>query len=116
VTGFAIDGISRRGQEALREVVPGYADEMQYRRLVDGLDMAIGFGVTTVVEPQNSIDDLALFERTRGEGRLRSRLVAALFHPPGTTSEELDEFERARAPGTTTTASAWRPSSCTSTT
>lgn len=97
VTGFAIDGISRRGQEALREVVPGYADEMQYRRVVDSLDLAMAFGITTVVEPQNSIDDLALFDRARSEGRLRSRLVVALFHPPGTTSEELDEFERARS-------------------
>jgi predicted amidohydrolase YtcJ len=52
-------------------------------------------GITTIVEPQNSVDDLPLFVRARDEGDLRSRLIAALFHPPGTTATELDEFEEA---------------------
>jgi predicted amidohydrolase YtcJ len=59
--------------------------------------MAARFGITTVVEPQNSIDDLALFARARAEGRAPSRVVAALFHPVGTTASDLDAFEKARA-------------------
>jgi hypothetical protein len=89
---FAVKGISREGQAALAAVVPGYSDARRYARMLDSLDMAIGFGITTVVEPQNSLDDLPLFERARSEGQLRSRVVAALFHPPQTTDDELDAF------------------------
>ncbi|MFF3492174.1 amidohydrolase [Streptomyces sp. NPDC002795] len=96
VRDFAVRGLSREGHRALRELgVPWASPERQYGRLVRSLDDAIRFGITTVVEPQNSLDDLALFERARAEGRLRSRLVAALFHPRGTSDADLDDFEAA---------------------
>ncbi|MFI5660936.1 amidohydrolase [Streptomyces sp. NPDC051684] len=96
VRDFAVRGLSRDGHRALRELgVPWASPERQYGRLVKSLDDAIRFGITTVVEPQNSLDDLTLFERARTEGRLRSRLVAALFHPRGTSDADLDEFEAA---------------------
>ncbi|MET9625536.1 amidohydrolase family protein [Streptomyces sp. NPDC006464] len=96
VKDFAVKGLSREGHRALRELgVPWAAPDRQYGRLARSLDDAIGFGITTVVEPQNSLDDLALFERARAEGRLRSRIVAALFHPRGTTEADLDEFAAA---------------------
>ncbi len=97
LTDFAVMGISRRGQAALEAVVPGYGRELQYERTLESLDLAIGYGITTVVEPQNSPDDLWIFERARAEGRLRSRLVAAMFHPVGTTETERREFDAARA-------------------
>ncbi|MFE0186860.1 hypothetical protein [Streptomyces sp. NPDC058989] len=75
--------------------VPWVSADRQYGRLAKSLDDAIGFGLTTVVEPQNSLDDLALFARARAEGRLRSRIVAALFHPRGTTDADLDDFAEA---------------------
>lgn len=96
VTGFAVMGISRTGQAALEGVVPGYARELQYDRTMESIDMAAAFGITTVVEPQNSPDDLWIFERARSEDRLRTRLVAAMFHPVGTTDAERDEFEAMR--------------------
>jgi len=34
--------------------------------------MAARYGITTIVEPQNSLDDLALFARARAEGQMRS--------------------------------------------
>ena len=89
---FAVMGLERAGQAALANVVPGYSDDRRYGRLLHSLDLAIEFGITTVVEPQNSVDDLPMFERARVESRLRSRLVAAFFHPPGTSDEDLDEF------------------------
>ena len=92
---FAVMGLERAGQAALAALVPAYSDERRYQRLVQSLDLAIGFGITTVVEPQNSVDDLPLFERARAEGRLRSRLIAALFHPPSTTDDDLDDFAEA---------------------
>ena len=96
VHDFAVLGISEEGQRALEPFVPGYAPETQYLRLVESLDMATAFGITTIVEPQNGLDDLALFERARDEGTLRSRLVAALLCLPGTTSSRLDELDGAR--------------------
>ena len=92
VGDFAVMGISREGQAALEAVVPGYARNLQYERTLESLDMAIELGITTIVEPQNSPEDMWIFERARDEGRLRSRLVAAMFHPAGTTDAERDEF------------------------
>jgi predicted amidohydrolase YtcJ len=97
VHDFAVLGLSEEGQRALEGVVPGYAKETQYERLVASLDMAIGYGITTIVEPQNGLDDLALFDRARREGTLRSRLIAALLCLPGTSSARLDELALARA-------------------
>lgn len=96
VGDFAVMGISRAGQAALEAVVPGYARGLQYDRTLESLEMAVGYGITTIVEPQNSPDDMWIFERARNEGRLRSRLAAAMFHPVGTTDEERDEFDTVR--------------------
>jgi hypothetical protein len=93
LTDFAVRGLSRTGMRALRERgVPWASTERQYQRLLGSLDRAIACGITTVVEPQNSPDDIALFTRARAEGRLRSRVVLAMFHPLGTTPEDRAEF------------------------
>ncbi|KUL33484.1 hypothetical protein ADL22_32980 [Streptomyces sp. NRRL F-4489] len=98
IKDFAVKGLSRDGHRALKELgVPWASADRQYGRLAKSLDDAIRFGITTVVEPQNSLDDLSLFERARAEGRLRSRIVAALFHPRGTTDADLDDFAAAAA-------------------
>jgi predicted amidohydrolase YtcJ len=96
VTDFAVMGLSRAGNAALAAQIPNFAPASAYRRLVHSLELAAACGITTIVEPQNSVDDLHLFARARDEGDLRSRLIAALFHLPGTTAAELDEFEEAR--------------------
>ncbi|MFB9523011.1 amidohydrolase [Streptomyces cremeus] len=96
ITEFAVKGLSRDGHRVLRALgVPWACQDRQYGRLAKSLDDAVGFGITTVVEPQNSLDDLALYERAAAEGRLRSRVVAALFHPRGTTAADLDDFAAA---------------------
>jgi hypothetical protein len=96
VTGFAVMGLSRAGLALMSSELPGLSPDGQYRRLSRALDMAIGYGITTIVEPQNSPDDIPLFVRARDEGTMRSRVIAAMFHPPGTTPEEVDEFEEAK--------------------
>ena len=96
VGDFAVMGISRAGQVELERFLPGYERSLQYERTLESLDMATASGITTVLEPQNSPEDLWIFERARAEGRLRSRLVAAMFHPVGTTEGELDAFDAAR--------------------
>ena len=93
VHDFAVRGLSRDGLAGLGRLGLPWADpDRQYARLLDSLDLAARFGITTVVEPQNSVDDLDLFLRARDEGRLRSRLVAALFHPRGTSAADLEDF------------------------
>jgi predicted amidohydrolase YtcJ len=95
LSDFATYGLSRDGLAALEPVVPAFGLAAQYARVRAGLRMASRYGITTVVEPQNSLDDLRLFDRARDEGDLRARIVAALFHPVGTTDSELDEFAAA---------------------
>ena len=97
LTDFAVMGLSRDGQAALAAQVPNFSTDEVYRGLVRSLDMAAELGITTAVEPQNSPDDIPLFVRASDEGRLRSRVIAALFHPPTTTADELDAFAEAKA-------------------
>jgi predicted amidohydrolase YtcJ len=92
VNDFAVHGLSRAGLSYLQDHVPAFSHEAQYERVLASLRMAASFGLTTVVEPQNSVDDIALFVRARQEGHLTSRLVAALFHPADCTPQDLDEF------------------------
>jgi len=93
VTDFAVKGLSRAGIRALRERgLPWASTDRQYTRLVSSLEHAIACGITTVVEPQNSPDDIALFERARAEDRLDPRLILAMFHASTTTADERLEF------------------------
>ncbi|HEX5017489.1 MAG TPA: amidohydrolase, partial [Actinomycetes bacterium] len=93
---FAVKGIADAGQKALAKVSPAFTPDALYRRVTSGLEMAARFGITTVVEPQNAIDDLKVFQRVRDEGRLTSRVETALFHPVGTSADTLDAFDAAR--------------------
>lgn len=95
VTNFAVLGLARDGQRAMAEFLPWASADRRYRRLVASLRMAADSGLTTVVEPQNSLDDVPLFTRARDEGELRSRLVLGLFHPRGTPASDLDDFAAA---------------------
>ena len=61
---------------------PGYERSQQYERTLASLDMATEFGITTVIEPQNSPDDVWIFERARHGGT--APLTADRGHvPPG---------------------------------
>src|SRR6476469_1592090 len=65
VTDFAVMGLSRDGQTALAGQVPNFAPDEMYRRLLRSRDIAAELGITTAVEPQNSLDDLPLFLEAR---------------------------------------------------
>ncbi len=90
---FATYGLSRAGLSTLEKLVPAYGNPAQYDRVRRGLAMAASFGITTVVEPQNSPDDISLFTSAADRGDLRARVIAALFYPVGTTPDDLAEFE-----------------------
>jgi predicted amidohydrolase YtcJ len=90
---FATYGLSRAGLSTLEKLIPAYGNPAQYDRVRRGLAMAASFGITTVVEPQNSPDDIRLFHQAAERDELRARVIAALFHPVGTTEADLAEFE-----------------------
>ena len=106
----------RRPAGPARGSCPATSAALQYERTLESIDMATAFGITTIVEPQNSPDDLWIFERARDEGRLRSRLVAAMFHPVGHERCRARRARRRCAHATTTTGCASGRSSSTSTT
>lgn len=96
VTDFAVMGLSKHGQAALAAQVPNFGTDATYRKLLRSLDMAAQLGITTAVDPQNATDDLPLFTKARDEGAMRSRVIAALFHTPETTPDDLAEFAAAK--------------------
>ncbi len=94
VGDFAVMGISRAGRPRSRAILPGYERVPSNTSARSrAWTWRSSLGITTIVEPQNSPDDMWIFERARDEGRLRSRLIAAMFHPVGTTDAERDEFD-----------------------
>jgi predicted amidohydrolase YtcJ len=88
-------GLAGDGHRALAAQLPWGSSERRYRRLSDSLQEAIRCGITTVVEPQSGLDDLPLYQRAREDGMLASRLIAALFLPPGGSMDCLEAFEEA---------------------
>lgn len=96
LTDLSSLGLSTGAEEALTRILPSRSPERRYRRLVSNLESAARFGITTVVEPQSSLEDLRMYERVRAEGRLPVRLQAALFHPRGMPEADLARYEEAR--------------------
>lgn len=83
VTDFYTSAMTEAGLAALQRDIPMYSPERRYRKLCSSMRMATSLGITTVVEPQVPLAELGLFTRASGEGRLSSRVIAALFHPVG---------------------------------
>lgn len=97
-TGILYGGAASGGDgwEEMSAVLPQPTPEEAYQRSARNLGDAIRFGITTIVDPQSSPDELPLHERAEREGALKSRLRVALFHPPGTSEEEIRVFEQIR--------------------
>jgi predicted amidohydrolase YtcJ len=83
VTDFYTCAMSEAGLAGLRADIPMYSPERRYRKLQSSMRMATALGITTAVEPQVPLAELALFERALAEGVLTSRVIVALFHPVG---------------------------------
>ena len=81
VTDFYTSAMTTAGLDALRRDIPLYSPERRYRRMLSSLRMATAAGITTAVEPQVPLAEMPLMLRARDEGRLSSRVIAALFHP-----------------------------------
>ncbi|GAA2892268.1 amidohydrolase [Microbacterium esteraromaticum] len=81
VTDFYTSAMTTAGLDALRRDIPLYSPDRRYRRMLSSLRMATATGITTAVEPQVPLAEMDLMLRARDEGRLSSRVIAALFHP-----------------------------------
>jgi predicted amidohydrolase YtcJ len=97
VHDFAVMGIHPRGQHALEQVLPGYHLDAQYGRLITNLRAATRYGITTIVEPQNGLNDIALFQRALAAGELTSRLIAGIIFTPQCSYDVLDEVVKAKS-------------------
>lgn len=81
VTDFYTSAMTTMGLKSLQRDIPMYSPDRRYRKLLSSMSMATAFGITTAVEPQVPLAELGLFARARNEGKLTSRVIAALFHP-----------------------------------
>ena len=94
VHGVVSLGSANKVLNRLWEQLP--EDDGADESLEASLAQALGYGITTIVAPQTSVEGLSTFVRARDLGILKSRLVVALFHPIGTSEAALVEFETAR--------------------
>lgn len=81
ITDFYTSAMTTAGLAGLQRDIPMYSPERRYRKLVGSLALATASGITTVVEPQVPLAEIDLLSRAHAEGRLSSRVIAALFHP-----------------------------------
>ncbi|WP_102158907.1 amidohydrolase [Zhihengliuella halotolerans] len=95
VTDFYTSAMTRAGLAALQRDIPMYSPERRYRKILGSLEMATRSGITTVVEPQVPLVEIDLFEKALNEGRLSSRVIAALFHPIDSAPEFRQELREA---------------------
>ena len=72
-----------------------YSPQRRYNKILGSLEMATRSGITTVVEPQVPVAEIGLFDRALSEGRLSSRVIAALFHPVDSAPEFRQELRTA---------------------
>lgn len=87
VTDFYTSAMTTAGLQGLQRDIPMYSPDRRYRRITSSLAMAAASGITTVVEPQVPLAELDLMYRARTEGKMRSRVITALFHPVGADAE-----------------------------
>ncbi|WP_426518334.1 amidohydrolase [Diaminobutyricibacter sp. McL0618] len=81
ITDFYTSAMTTAGLAGLQRDIPLYSPERRYRKLLASLELATASGITMVVEPQVPLAEIDLLFRARAEGRLSSRVIAALFHP-----------------------------------
>ena len=96
VTGFGSTGLSEDAEAELRKHLPSHGPGQVERGIQWNMSEAVKAGITTVVDPQSYLEDLEIYDRLRGQGKLPARLQVALFHRRGTTEATLQKFDEAR--------------------
>lgn len=96
LTGFGSTGLSEEAEAELRKHLPSHAAGQVERGVQWNMSQAVKAGITTIVDPQSYPEDLEIFEKLRGQGKLPARLQVALFHRRGTPEAMLHQFDEAR--------------------
>lgn len=96
LTGFGSTGLSEEAEAELRKHLPSHAAGQVERGVQWNMSQAVEAGITTIVDPQSYPEDLEIFEKLRGQGKLPARLQVALFHRRGTPEAMLQKFDEAR--------------------
>ncbi|HKT69244.1 MAG TPA: amidohydrolase [Terriglobales bacterium] len=96
LTGFGSTGLSEEAEAELRKHLPSHAAGQVDRGVQWNMSQAVKAGITTIVDPQSYPEDLEIFEKLRGQGKLPARLQVALFHRRGTPEAMLQKFDEAR--------------------
>jgi len=94
-TGILI-GLSSGVSEGYLEHLPSRTDAQEYQSLQTNFAMALGFGITTVIEPQCTLQHLKMYDRARQRGELPVRLQVALYHRQHTPASQIDHFSQVR--------------------
>jgi predicted amidohydrolase YtcJ len=94
-TGILI-GLSSGVSEEYLKHLPSRTDAQEYQSLQTNFAMALGFGITTVIEPQCTLQHLKMYDRARQRGELPVRLQVALYHRQHTPASQIDHFSQVR--------------------
>ncbi len=96
IVGFGSTGLSEEAEAQLSKVLPSHSPDGALGRVEQLLRQAARAGITTVVDPQSYLENLAIYSQLEKEGRLPQRLQIALFHRRGTSDAVIDKFAEAR--------------------
>lgn len=87
-SGIAAEFLSR---------MPGQTKAEENLGLQTSFAMAVGFGITTLIEPQCSVARLReSYDEARKRGDLPLRMQVALYHRQHTPASQIDEFDQVR--------------------
>jgi predicted amidohydrolase YtcJ len=76
--------------------LPGRTKQQEFQSFQTNLALATEFGITTVIEPQCSLQRLRMYDNARKHGNIPLRMQVALYHRQHTPISELDQFNQAR--------------------
>jgi len=94
-TGILI-GFSSGVSEGYLKHLPSRSDTQEYQSLQTNFAMASGFGITTVIEPQCTLQHLKMYDHARQRGELPVRMQVALYHRQHTPASQIDHFSQVR--------------------
>lgn len=95
-TGEPTGALKEAAGDLVTKLLPKPTRAEALAALRKGLKLAARSGLTSVVNADGSLDDLALFEALRSRGELTLRIYMAMNLAPTTTGKEIADFEKAR--------------------
>jgi len=95
-TGEPTGALKETAGDLVTKLLPKPTHAEALAALRKGLKLAARSGLTSVVNADGGLNDLALFEALRSRGELTLRIYMAMNLAPTTTEKEIADFEKAR--------------------